>query len=296
MGLILGYDSFLPKYSDVSLPSNGYYRLELQNAIFDAIEGFDDISKIYSSAKEEWSYNCIINGEFRNDLEAGNIDTNGQDVKYILFQKRKIDELQWNTIAKLDYDKAIKLYQIMDYYIENAQPYEYCIVPLTATVQGDRSEVVEITPDYDGIWLTDSQNNIKLFYNLEQGDVEFTKPRSSTETLGGKYPIVTYSGNLDYKKGTVRAMVLSDASMGGEIDIYQEKINRNNIVNFLKSWKPKLYRNSTNGEMMMIATINNPKFSHNNDLVGQIGTISFDFEEVGDITNDTDMRNNGFIE
>lgn len=296
MGLVLGYNTFLSNNTTTFLPSNGYYRLELQNAIFDAIEGFDDIDKIYSSAKEEWSYNCVINAEFRDDLEGGNIDTKGLDVTYISFQKRKIDELQWNIIANLDYDKAIKLYQIMDNYIENAQPYEYCIVPLTATVQGNRSTAVKIIPDYDGIWLTDSQNNVQLLYNLEQGDIEFTKPRSSTETLGGKYPITTYSGNLDYKKGTMKAMVVSDASMSGKIDIYNEKINRNNIVNFLKSWKPKLYRNSSTGEMMMIATTSNPKFSPNNDLSGQIGTISFDFQEAGDTTNDTDMRNNGFIE
>jgi len=296
MGLILGYNACLFTCSDISLPSNNYYRLELQNAIFDTINGFEDLSKVYSSDKDEWSYDCIINGEFRDDLEAGNIDVNGQDVKYILFQKRKIDELQWNTIAKLDYDKAIKLYRIMDYYIENAQPYEYCIIPLAATVQGDRNNVAVIIPDYDGIWLTDSQNNVQLLYNLEQGDIEFTKSCSSTETLGGRYPITNYSGNLDYKKGTMKAMVVSDASASGKIDIYNEKINRNNIINFLKSWKPKLYRNSSTGEMMMIATTSNPKFSPNNDLSGQIGTISFDFQEAGDTTNDTDMRNNGFIE
>ena len=295
MGLVLGYNSFLSNNTTISLPSNRYYRLELQNAIFDAIEGFDDIDKIYSSSKEEWSYNCILNGEFRNDLEAGNIDTKGQDIKYILFQKRKQDELQWNTIAKLDYDKAIILYQIMDYYIENAQPYEYCIIPVATTVQGNRS-METIIPDYDGIWLTDSQNNVQLLYNIEQGDVEFTKPSISTETLGGRYPISTYSGNLDYKKGSLKAIVLSDNSLDGPIDIYKEKINRTNVVNFLKNWKPKLYRNSSNGEMMMIATTNNPKFSPNNELSGRLGTISFDFQEVGDVYNDSDMRNNGFIE
>lgn len=53
MGLVLEHNTFLSNCSNIPLPSNGYYRLELQNAIFDTIEGFDDIFKLYSSAKEE---------------------------------------------------------------------------------------------------------------------------------------------------------------------------------------------------------------------------------------------------
>jgi len=297
MGLILGYNSFLSTNSNITLPSNRYYKLELQNAIFDAIEGYDDITKAYSSDKEVWEYNTALNAEFKNELEGGNVDLNGQDLRWLLFQKRRKDDLTWNTIAKLGYDSTVKLYQIMDYYIENAEIYEYCIVPLSTNLLGNRTETVEIIPNYDGIWLTDSQNNVKLLYDISQGDDEFVKPRTSIETLGGQYPIHTSSGNLDYRKGSVKATVLSDASMDGNgIDIRQEKINRNNIIDFVKSWKPKLYRNAYSGEMLMVGITSNPKFTHNNDLQGRIGEVSFDFEEVGNTLNDTDMRNNGFIE
>jgi hypothetical protein len=268
-----------------------FYRLEIQNAIFDEVKIDDSISEVYSSIKGDWEYNTIFDYLGDNTLEAGNVKNKGVAIEKILFQKRKSDEYEWMPVAEFDFNALNKIYTYLDTYIENDAEYEYCLVPLTVNVTGNRT-IKSFTPTFDGVFLTDKNNNFQLLYNLQQGEIENVNPSYIYETLGNQYPIIGYS-SLDYNKTNIKAMVV-DAD---DIDIVNltpqiQKKKRDNLLKFLKNHKPKLFR-STNGEFMMVCVTSNPKFSPNNDLQGVIGDISFDITETNEI-NTTTLVNNGF--
>lgn len=272
---------------------NNFYRLEIQNAIFDEIR-IDNTSVdiAYNSTKTDWDYNCIFQAKFQGDLEAGNVDNQGVPIEKVLFQRRAVGDYTWQNVASFDFSTLQTIYEYLDRYVANDQPYEYCLVPLTNTIIGNRT-VMQLTPKFDGIFLTSKDFNLNLILNMTLSDIEHNHPNYLYEPLGGNFPIVNYS-TLNYKKSSVKAFVLSDNSLDfSELSAHTEKVYRDSILNFLKNNKPKLMRLS-NGDMILIAIVNNPKFSPENNLSGRVGSVSFDFVEIGDATNQNTLSNNGF--
>lgn len=288
--ITLGYSYFNTKFNSVNAV-NRFYRMEISNGIFDEIHTRENSNIPYSTDKQDWQYDTVMLAKFQNSLEAGSIDLGGLEIEKLKFRKRRIEELQWTDVAEVDFNPDVRVYIIYDRYVEANQPYEYSIVPITSTVTG-KSINSEMTPEFDGIWLTDKASNYQLLYNLEQGDVQHNSQNAKFEPLDSKYPIIVYS-NMDYVTSSIKAMVVSPNSMNGQIDKRQEKLNRDNWMKFLKNHKPKLLR-GTNGDFRMITVTGNPREIPNNNLNGYIAEVDFEVTEIDEITTETLIKN-GFI-
>lgn len=295
--MLLGYNYFIgTDTSMVFSNTNSIGSIDYMTntkGIFDEIYIDEDITKTKSTTKDDWIYSTLFDAKFQNNLEAGNITNQGVAIEKIRFQKRLINTMTWELIKEMNFSVLQQQYIIYDKYIKNNYEYEYSILPITSNIEGKRT-IANITPQYDGIWLIDKNNDYQLLFNIDMGTMEHNQPNSMIETLGSQYPIVVYS-QLDYKKGTIKALVLSSQSINGELlNSKNEKEYRNSLMTFLKNKKPKVLK-GINGDYMVISIVGTPTEVYNNDLQQIIADVEISYVEIDDILRENVLVENGLI-
>lgn len=276
---------------------NNFNRIELTKMKADELSIKEETNiAIEDESKEEWHYTQILLALFEENLEAGNVSLNGMPIEFIKIKKRKKEDLIWNEVKHVPFDKNVKDYYYIDPYVSALDDYEYAVQPIGAGGVAGNNIYNEIEVDFDGAWLIDKEKQYKLLYNLEIGDYETVIPSTVVETLDSQYPYVLQNGNIKYRKGSLQCMLVSDSTINGYglIDRKQEKRIRENIMSFLTNKKPKLYKDSS-GMMMVIMLDGNPRLIPRNDLSQRIYELSIDFIEIAD-TDTQSLIDNGLLE
>lgn len=290
--MILGYDFWGDAEFESSCALNNFNRLDLSNSIVDELYLDSDITKSFSTLKDDWQYTTVMDAKFQGDLEAGSVNGKGVPIEQIKFRRRKTDSLLWQDIAIFDFDMMVKIYTFVDNIIASNEDYEYCLVPLTQGVIGN-SITGQIHTSFDGTWISNTEKSYQLLANLEYSAIENVFPTTIIETFS-KYPIIL-SSPVDYKKSTLKCKVLTSEVIENngisQSDIKPLKQLKDNMFKFFKSRKPFILK-SANGDYYMVSLMNF-KESPDNDLKGMVSGIQFDWVEVGDIENLTDLKNNG---
>lgn len=297
--MILGYSMFHGKdnlvyKTNVYHPS--YNKIELKNMIVDEIYIDEDITIPYTTDKSDgWNYRTVIDSKFNNSLEGGSIQANNFQIEKIRFQRRLADEVVWQDVGEIEYkpDDQV-LYEVIDKNIQNDFEYQYSILPITATVLGSRVVSDEIVSEFEGIFLSDKNNNYRLFYNIETDSMQHNISTAILETLNSQYPIVI-DGNLDYRSGGIKALFVSTETANrndGKITIRAEKLGRDRLMKFLKNRKPKILR-QPNGETMLVRIVDKPQEEYMNNITG-IASVSFRFVEIGGMDSET-LKSNGML-
>lgn len=280
--MIIGYDLYGNSNAMVFQtinPIGSIYRIELTDSIIDEVEVRERTDLIYSSTKEEWTYDTLLLAKFQNNLEAGNISLGGMLVEKIMLKKRRVEDLVWQDLISYTIQDGVNVYQFVDRLVEAGTEYEYAILPIGEGNFEGQYNVDRIVAEFEGTYICDKDNIFRLLYNLEYGDIENIISSSVIETFA-QYPVVSY-GNLDYRQGSIQCLLLSDVTVdSGDIDLAQEKMLRKQVMQFLKNKKPKILKDNS-GNYLMIAIIGSPKEIPNNDLAQQIYNISFDWVEIG---------------
>ena len=298
--ILIGIDTFGYGNGSIfksSIFNVGNYEMEIAHGKFDEV--YIDLDTNVSTdiiKPTEWGFQTVIDAKFQDDLEGGSVSGGGQVITAIRIQRQKEDEIIWNDIIQMDYTTGYQsYYTFTDKYVQNGVSYKYALIPLSGTTLGYRQSSELITVNFDGVFFSDLTHNYRLFYNLEMGNFEHNTPSSIQEPLNSQYPIVTY-GTLDYIRGSVEALFLSASTVAtnGDINIRSEKLERKELMNFMKNKKPKILK-SGNGDLMLVTITDNPIEIPNNQIRG-IANVSFNFVEIGD-TEDTDyLKSLGLLE
>jgi hypothetical protein len=293
--LFLGLDFYGDNIAyNTEIVISNIYNIQLMKSIVDEIKIDDTIANYTNSAKEEWSYDTVLLGDFKDQsLEAGNIDNKGVAVEYIRFKKRRKSTLEWMNVADINYNRLEQLYSYVDRFVQSTEEYEYAIVPLTSNIEGEES-TIEVYCEYDGLWLVDRSQGVKFFYNLEYSEIENVTKVGLFEPLQSKYPY-TQTNATDYHSGSVSATIISDSTLSGDtngrqINIRQERLLRESIFAFLKNRKPKILKDG-NGRYYLVMILGSPRELPNEDVAGAIANIEFEWIEIGDANNSIDMKN-----
>lgn len=297
--MILGYSIFHGKdnlvyKTNVYHPS--YSKLELKNMIVDEIYIDEDITIPYTIDKPDgWNYRTVIDAKFNNSLEGGSVQANNFQIEKVRFQRRLTDEVVWQDVGEIEYkpDDQV-LYEVIDKNIQNDFEYQYSILPITATVLGNRVVSNEIVSEFEGIFLSDKNNNYRLFYNIETDSMQHNISTATLEPLNSQYPIVI-DGNLDYRSGGIKALFVSTETANrndGKVTIRAEKLGRDRLMKFLKNRKPKILR-QPNGETMLVRIVDKPQEEYMNNITG-IASVSFRFVEIGGMDSET-LKSNDIL-
>lgn len=281
---VIGYDLYGGGYFDARQYMNDIYTAELKNGVFDEWK-MDEVLLEYSVDKSDWGYDTVMLATFNNTLEAGNVQNEGEHIEYLRFKRRSKDRLKWVTVAQIPFDKTRKLYTVLDRMVQAQEEYEYAVVPLTNDIEG-RETMGEIVCDFDGLWLVDRENSHQLMYDLDYGSIESTNKTTILEPLDSKYPFVTTNA-IDYKKGSIKARLLSDKTIEKGIPDYRsERLLRERIMDFISNRRPKILKDGM-GRYYLVSIIGSPTEVPDNRLNTGIADVSFDWVEIGD-AHDTD--------
>ncbi|WP_461199385.1 hypothetical protein [Enterococcus sp. N249-2] len=281
---------------DTAIPTSQLDQVTIGAGIYDEI--FISVDTSINSDNErpgKWKLKNIMDAKFQNDLEAGTLDADGYTVTMIHIYRRKyLEDKDWLLVASFDYDIDYNVYSFVDRLAENGVLYEYAIVPIANSIIGETTLSDPIKTEYEGVFISDLENNFKLEYDFQLGDIEYNKNSSLITPINAKYPIAV-NGSQNYRSGNISYIPLSadQISAGGtKVDGKQEQTLRNNVVNFLNKGTAKAIRNE-NGEMMIVVTQNVKSSSKNGSLI-DIHAISFDYTEIGKLDYST-LNKSGLV-
>lgn len=297
--MIIGYNFYGEKdnliyKTDVYHPS--YDKIALQNLTIDELFVDEDITIPCTTNKPTgWNYRTVINAKFQNSLEGGSIQANNFRIEKIQIQRREVDEVEWQSIGEIIYNPNKRtLYELIDKNIQNNFKYQYSLLPVAASVLGNRITSKEILADFEGVFISDKNNNYRLLYNINTNPIQHNMSNTTFEPLNAQFPIIV-DGNLNYRSGGIKALFISTetSNKNGKINIKSEKLSRSRLMNFLKNKKPKVLRQD-NGEIMLIRIVGSPQEEHVDNLSG-IAYINFNFVEIGNMDSETLKANDILI-
>lgn len=281
---------------DTPIPTSHLDELTMGAGIYDEVFVSVDTTIGEENVKpSKWQLKTIMNSKFENDLEAGSLDSDGHIITNIQIYRRKhlIDD-DWTLVSSFPYDPDFNVYSFVDRFTENGAQYEYAIVPVAKDVIGDITVSEPVNVDYEGVFISDLQNNFKLEVDFEMGEVTHNNNMSTSAPLNGRFPIVTM-GNQDYQTGSVTFLPLTQEQVdagGMTIDGQKERRYREQILGFLKKGSAKVIRND-NGEVLIVATHGVQTASKNGSLI-DLSAITFQFTQVGEFDYNT-MSKGGLI-
>lgn len=239
---------------------------------------------------EGWNAKTIMNADFRGDLNAGSVGVKGFNITHIQFMRSIQYSGEWETVAVFDYDEEYNHYTFVDRYVPNGVTYEYAIAPIANEIVGEKLVSDPILVEYEGVMVTDSENNYRLEFDTSLGALTHNASSTTMSPLNSKYPIVISSTD-NYRTGNIKTLPLaSDTLKGNEINSLQEKLNRETLVKMLTNGKAKVLR-IDNGSVMLVKTGNVQETFRERNLSG-LADVTFDFTEIG-ATNFSNLLNNG---
>src|SRR5699024_9722027 len=149
----------------------------------------------------------------------------------IRIQKREWDKMEWQDVAEIDYDPYDKLlFEGIDKYVANDFVYQYSILPITATIVGNRVVSNDEKAQFEDVFISDKDSNYKLLYDIELSEFESHVANAVFEPRNSKYPIVVHS-NLDYATFDVTATFITAESIknldsGNSFNIRMERLGK----------------------------------------------------------------------
>lgn len=187
------------------------------------------------------------------------------------------------------------------------------------------SPILTIESDYEDIFLSDKEILMAVRYNPSITSFKWIKQESVTNTLGGKYPIISVNANTDYRQFTFGGTLFCDNIGNLNLNTTDSKrnenepmINMSNFFNpsydlycgdralkalsktaaetearhileaFLKNSQPKLFRSIEEGNM--IVYLSNVSFTPNKQLGRHVWDFSATVTEMCDYTEDNLVR------
>lgn len=296
--MLLGYDFIDDEnaISDTTIHIGEIEKMSVKGAIYDEISVRSRTDIPFTTVKIEWTYDTLLLADFINNLNAGNVDFSNMTVAKLIVKRRLATEFEWQKLTEFLYEKGKIDFEYYDRTIEALEDYEYIVIPATADdTEGNIINIGSISPEFEGAFLMDKDLMFKLRAGLNYGSTARGIKNEVKEPFESQYPIVVSNGALNYDKGDLSAVVISDNTMKGiVIDTRQEKLHRKKIMDFLCNSKPKVLKDGI-GNIWLIMIAGEPEVQYINEVRRRLASIAFNWVEVGDARNTETLRKNGLL-
>lgn len=286
--MIIGYNFFSLEEGcvwDTPVCTDMLDELELGQGTYD--EAFIDLNTnvANNTAKPTvWTVTTIIDSKFTGDLDGGSIGADGFKVTKIQLYRSIYGTNKWDAIGQFDYNEDFNVYDYVDRYTQNGALYQYAIVPVANEIIGDKMASDPVQALYEGIFITDKNENRRLEYDISLGEIVYNNNSALNQPINSPFPIVTF-GNSKYRSGNLSVLPLSKETVelyGQGVDKFAEQVTRQEWIEFLNNGRAKVLR-MDNGLSMLIVTQNVRATHKDGDILRDLASLSFDYVEIGDI-------------
>lgn len=271
-------------------------KIELSDAMYDDLRATKNTDEQLSAeANPDWDWDTVLHAKFDDDLSAGNINWNLEDVSHLIIKRKRLDEFKWTTI-KVQKVNNVKDFNTRGIDITAApqQTYQYAAVPIIRNFEGFYSiRDVEVKSDSiliadkDGIWSTRLTDNY-----LDNTSV---MPQQTITTMYDRYPTIIRNSAANYEEITVNAQFVpyKDDGCSANLDDDQARVNYNNNAKmFLRNGNTKILK-SIDGNMWLVYVTTPPTDTAENHYKNR--KISFTCTEIGNPDSEEDLYNAGLI-
>ena len=280
------------QFFDTPIATDMLDEIEISEGVYDEVYiNLDTTIPANNERPLMWSLTTIMDAKFTGDLDAGSVSADGFKVTKILLYRSIVGTSDWEAIGHFDYDDEYNVYDYVDRYVQNGASYQYAIVPVANEILGDKLISDPIMSEYEGIFLTDKNENRRFEYDISLGDITYNKSSSVTQPINGQFPIISF-GNSNYRSGSLSVLPLSKSTVdmaGASIDKLAEQINRQEWLDFINNSRGKILRMDS-GVLMLVSTQNAVASHKEGDLLRDLASISFDFIEIGKVNFETMVR------
>lgn len=270
--------------------------VKLTNSIFDHFNITKNTSTVVStSIPTEWGYDIIMNTNFNNNIDAGNVNYLISQISSIKIKRRKQGDFDWLTLDTIPISKVEDLSFIFnDLLNQDNVTYEYALVPVFGEIEGQYL-INSIVSKFNGVFIGNAETIYKFLYEVKYSSNQRNQQVGVFKVLGQQYPIVVANGALNYESGNVTATILNDDfEKTGIIDRAEIVKQKDALKNFLTDKKPKILKD-WNGNIWLCIVNSNIDVSYKEGTGMGIPVISFDWTEIGESNNQQSLYNNGIL-
>ena len=267
----------------------------IENAIYDHFNVTRDTTLTYTSTIPEWTYQTIMDCNFEDNINAGNVDFLIENISFIKIKRRVAGTFNWITLTNIPINTVEDLtFTFNDILNASGTEYEYAFVPVINNVEGNYI-INSVLSQFNGIFVGDPTAIYRFLYDVNYGTNARNQKIGTFEPLGNKYPIVVANGLLSYDTGSVSATILNDNyEETGVLDPQAIVAKKDLIKDFLTNKKPKILKD-WNGSSWLIFCASSPQVTYKSNSGMRIPNIAFDWTQVGDIDSQSDLYNNGLV-
>lgn len=254
-------------------------------------------------APEDWDIYTILNCDFNNNVSAGNIDATVAGLTSIKIKRRLLQSKydtnfnsNWITLKTIPVkDSSDLTFSITDTYARHGETYQYAFVPVLQDIEGDYI-MADVESKFNGIYIADATGIYRLKANVSYGDTEVVSLNSVLEPVGSKYPIVMSNADTNYHRGNVSGLLLPKEYFtthkieGDKILYYQnlmEEFLHNGMAKIFKDW---------NGRYWLVMMDGSTNISYIDSVGLDMVNVEFNWVEIGDANDASDLYNNGLTE
>ena len=265
-----------------------------------------------------WDDSFIMNADAaRGTLNAGNVDDLLENINAVKIKRRELDKYSsisegWIDVAMVSINNLTDLkFMVYDITARSGIAYEYTLVPVFEQYQGgvvvtiesgigENSVRIPVNSDFQGVFICDTEGYQSLFANVSYDDMTTEQLTGVHQTLGGKYPIVVANSAINYATGGVSGTILNKnygtVTSDGAVGLNRSDIvsARNEFIEFITKSNSKIIKD-WNGNIWLVSITENPEYSFVNEWGMGLGSLHFNWTEIGDAMNDDDLKRAGAI-
>ena len=271
---------------------------ELSNGIYNHFNITQDITKNYSKEIPSWDINTIMDCDFNNNINAGNIDLKISQLSYLILRRKSVDKQNWITLHKKEIKQlSDAIINYKDKEVPNGENVIYALIPILA----DGAEGTPVTIEVDnvrwnGVFISTKDDVFKLYNGVTYGSMSNNKQIGLLQPLARKYPFVIQNSINNYISGSV------SGNLYGYDFEHTKRINRRDVIkqtqdllNILESGNAICIKD-WNGNIWIARSSSSETIDYNSSYGNGITTITMSFVEQGKYDNQSDLYDNGLID
>lgn len=294
----VGYNFFADVNALDSAPSSvdNITSTQLSNAIFDHFNVTKNTNTLFSTdIPANWDYDTILDASFDGVLNAGNVDFLVDQISAIKIKRRAQGTFNWLTLKTIPVDNIEDLTFVFNDFLNGyGVTYEYALVPVLNDIEGNYI-INSVFSQFNGVFIGDAEQTFKFLYDVEYGSNARNQQVGTFQPLGKQYPIIVANGLLSYESGSVSATILNDDYKDtGIIDPIAIVQKKTIIKDYLTNKKAKLLKDF-NGNVWLCMVTDNVQVTYRTGSAMSIPQIQFNWVQIGDANNQSDLYANGVI-
>lgn len=274
-------------------------KVMIRNGIFDLINITKDTSVIFDEDAPTpiWTFDTIINCDFKNNINAGSIEEWAKNIKAIVVERKEVGTFNSIVLYVIQINKEEDFsFVVNDNYVPSYHSFEYSLYPIMQDGTEGTKSSESIDTYFDGIFISDKNNTYKLYEGVVFGGNTQNISIGQYQAIGNKYPIIIQNGEINYSNGSINGNLYGyNFEETRIIDRKDVVTQTNNLLTFLTNGTAKVIKD-WNGNIWISRISGTPTTSFNNNYGMGTTNVSFNFVEQGQWNNAEDLYKNGLID